>query len=30
MIADAAEAADAPADYVAALRTRPCRSNFGG
>lgn len=29
-LADAAEAADAPADYVAALRTRPCRSNFGG
>ena len=25
-IADAAEAADAPADYVAALRARPCRS----
>ena len=30
MLADAAEAADAPADYVAALRSRPCRSNFGG
>ena len=29
-LADAAEAADAPADYVAALRARPCRSNFGG
>ncbi len=29
-LADAAEAADAPADYVTALRTRPCRSNFGG
>lgn len=29
-LADAAEAADAPADYVAALRGRPCRSNFGG
>lgn len=26
MIAAAAEAADAPADYVAALRRRPCRS----
>jgi hypothetical protein len=26
VIADAAEAADAPADYVAALRSRPCRS----
>ena len=26
VIADAAEAADAPADYVAALRLRPCRS----
>jgi gamma-glutamylcyclotransferase (GGCT)/AIG2-like uncharacterized protein YtfP len=25
-IADAAEAADAPDDYVAALRARPCRS----
>jgi gamma-glutamylcyclotransferase (GGCT)/AIG2-like uncharacterized protein YtfP len=25
-IADAAEAADAPADYVLALRARPCRS----
>jgi len=26
MLADAAEAADAPADYIAALRRRPCRS----
>jgi hypothetical protein len=26
ILADAAEAADAPADYVAALRDRPCRS----
>jgi hypothetical protein len=26
IIADAAEAADAPADYVNALRLRPCRS----
>ena len=26
-LADAAEAADAPEDYVRALRTRPCRSN---
>jgi hypothetical protein len=26
IIADAAEAADAPADYVTALRARPCRS----
>jgi hypothetical protein len=26
MLAEAAEAADAPADYVAALRARPCRS----
>src|SRR3954466_14978087 len=26
ILADAAEAADAPADYVAALRSRPCRS----
>lgn len=25
-LAEAAEAADAPADYVAALRSRPCRS----
>ncbi|MGZ4456080.1 MAG: gamma-glutamylcyclotransferase family protein [Nocardioides sp.] len=25
-LADAAEAADAPADYVSALRARPCRS----
>jgi len=30
VLADAAEAADAPADYLAALRSRPCRSNFGG
>lgn len=30
LIADAAEAGDAPADYVAALRGRPCRSVFGG
>ena len=30
VLADAAESADAPADYVAALRRRPCRSNFGG
>ncbi|WP_445258042.1 gamma-glutamylcyclotransferase family protein [Nocardioides aurantiacus] len=29
-LADAAEAADAPDDYLAALRGRPCRSNFGG
>jgi hypothetical protein len=29
-LADAAEAADAPADYVTALRHRPCRSSFGG
>ncbi|MEO5652913.1 MAG: gamma-glutamylcyclotransferase, partial [Marmoricola sp.] len=29
-LADAAEAAAAPADYVSALRARPCRSNFGG
>jgi gamma-glutamylcyclotransferase (GGCT)/AIG2-like uncharacterized protein YtfP len=27
VIAEAAEAADAPADYVAGLRLRPCRSN---
>ena len=27
VLADAAEAADAPADYVAALRQRPCRSH---
>ncbi len=27
MIANAAEVADAPADYVASLRMRPCRSN---
>jgi gamma-glutamylcyclotransferase (GGCT)/AIG2-like uncharacterized protein YtfP len=26
ILADAAEAADAPADYVGALRRRPCRS----
>jgi gamma-glutamylcyclotransferase (GGCT)/AIG2-like uncharacterized protein YtfP len=26
ILADAAEAADAPSDYVAALRRRPCRS----
>ena len=26
LMADAAEAAGAPDDYVAALRTRPCRS----
>ena len=26
ILADAAEAADAPDDYVAALRRRPCRS----
>ena len=26
VLADAAEAADAPADYVAGLRRRPCRS----
>ena len=26
VLADAAEAADAPVDYVAALRARPCRS----
>ena len=26
ILADAAEAADAPEDYVKALRTRPCRS----
>lgn len=30
VLADAAEAADAPDDYVAALRARPCRSVFGG
>ncbi len=30
LLANAAEAADAPADYVSALRARPCRSNFGG
>ena len=30
MLADAAEAGAAPDDYVAALRARPCRSNFGG
>lgn len=27
LLADAAEAADAPADYVAELRRRPCRSS---
>jgi gamma-glutamylcyclotransferase (GGCT)/AIG2-like uncharacterized protein YtfP len=27
VLADAAEAADAPVDYVAALRQRPCRSS---
>lgn len=27
MLADAAEAADAPGDYVTALRARPCRSH---
>ena len=27
VLAEAAEAADAPADYVAALRSRPCRSS---
>jgi hypothetical protein len=26
ILAEAAEAADAPEDYVAALRARPCRS----
>jgi hypothetical protein len=26
VLADAAEAADAPTDYVARLRARPCRS----
>jgi hypothetical protein len=26
LLADAAEAADAPADYVTGLRMRPCRS----
>lgn len=30
LLANAAEAADAPVDYVAELRSRPCRSNFGG
>jgi hypothetical protein len=30
ILADAAEAADAPADYVAALRQRPCRPGFEG
>jgi hypothetical protein len=30
LLADAAEAAGAPADYLAALRARPCRSVFGG
>ncbi|MGH3509547.1 MAG: gamma-glutamylcyclotransferase [Nocardioidaceae bacterium] len=28
MLAEAAEAADAPTDYVARLRERPCRSSF--
>jgi gamma-glutamylcyclotransferase (GGCT)/AIG2-like uncharacterized protein YtfP len=27
VLADAAEAADAPSDYVSALRVRPCRSS---
>lgn len=30
LLADAAEAAAAPRDYLNALRTRPCRSVFGG
>jgi len=30
VLADAAEAAAAPDDYVGALRSRPCRSVFGG
>jgi gamma-glutamylcyclotransferase (GGCT)/AIG2-like uncharacterized protein YtfP len=30
VLADAAEAGDAPSDYVSALRARPCRSVFGG
>src|SRR3954463_12637910 len=30
VLADAADAADAPSDYVAALRQRPCRRTFGG
>jgi hypothetical protein len=30
VLADAAEAGDAPTDYVSALRARPCRSVFGG
>lgn len=30
IIADAADAGSAPADYVQALRSRPCRSVFGG
>ena len=30
VLADAADAADAPAAYVSALRQRPCRSTFGG
>jgi len=30
VLADAAEAAGAPDDYVTALRARPCRSVFGG
>jgi len=29
MVADAAEAAGAPADYVTALRARPCRASEG-
>ena len=28
ILADAAEAADAPADYVAELRSRPCKSGW--
>jgi hypothetical protein len=27
VLAEAAEAADAPADYVSAIRARPCRSS---
>jgi len=30
ILADAAEAAGAPTDYLTALRARPCRSVFGG
>ncbi|MEJ5945849.1 gamma-glutamylcyclotransferase family protein [Pseudokineococcus basanitobsidens] len=30
MVADAAEAAGAPDDYVTALRARPCRASAGG